>query len=198
MVCVVCSGYVPSVPSPTFPGLGPSPVQPTASDAFSFMHDSEVDRGEIVLCITVYVYIAVLLSCTGSLQAVPQPPSSVDNTPLNPTLLPTAPSSQYTQFPDSLVPNDIAKLPATLNQTGGDLAATDVATGQPSQTTVPFQGGGLMNSAPPSGAYQYSGGPMGEESTGYQNVRAYIYFNYMYCDIHTFVYTAIWCPCKSC
>ena len=46
--CLVlpCRGYTPSAPSPTFPGLGPSPVQPIAGDGFSFMHDSEVDRGE--------------------------------------------------------------------------------------------------------------------------------------------------------
>ncbi len=79
------------------------------------------------------------------------------------------------------MPDDITKLPpSTLNQPGGggDLAATDVATGQPSQNTAPYQGGGLMNSAPPSASYQYGGGAMGDESAGYQNVRTCVYNHY--------------------
>lgn len=77
-------GYAPSAPSPTFPGLGPSPPQPTVDGGeFSFMHESEVDRGGI--------------------QAMQQPATTLDSTQINssPALLPTAMSPQmnYPQYP---------------------------------------------------------------------------------------------------
>ncbi|XP_064400637.1 caprin-1-like isoform X2 [Halichondria panicea] len=167
------TGYTPSAPSPTFPGLGPSPVQPIAGDGFSFMHDSEVDRG--------------------SLQAISQPPTTLDSTHITPSLLPTSPDPQrpappmaYSQYPQTnerLATEDMSKLsivgpggdiiphPAstTVNQSGAqsDLAATDVATGQPNQSTNAYQGGGLINSATPPVSYHYGGVAMGDASSGY-------------------------------
>lgn len=39
----LCS-YMPSAPSPQFPGLAASPLQHNTEEGFSFMHESEVDR----------------------------------------------------------------------------------------------------------------------------------------------------------
>ena len=36
--------YMPSAPSPQFPGLAASPLQHNTEEGFSFMHESEVDR----------------------------------------------------------------------------------------------------------------------------------------------------------
>ena len=49
LLCLVCHllpRYTPSAPSPTFPALGPSPLQQGHEEGFSFMHESEVNRGE--------------------------------------------------------------------------------------------------------------------------------------------------------
>ncbi len=56
-----------------------------------------------------------------------------------------------------------------------DLAATDVATGQPNQSTDAYQGGGLMNSATSSTSYHYGGVAvaMGDAPSGYPNVKSY-------------------------
>ena len=43
----IVHSFMPSAPSPQFPGLAASPPQHTSEEGFSFMHESEVDRSMI-------------------------------------------------------------------------------------------------------------------------------------------------------
>ena len=131
---------MPSAPSPTFPGLNANPLQPTADDGFSFMHESEVSSTTHPSQhppITTAPSQPSPLTTQG--MAPPTQPQAVDYTSYPPATTGVEQQNMNTVTPQETIIYHPGPTGTFSNQgsTITEQSNTDVATGQPNPNLEP-------------------------------------------------------------